>query len=197
MRLRILDEGHADSEREGIREWEQMAGSASDVTLALAYRPDFFGDPLNAWIQDVLREQSEWSVDERELVGAFTAHEHRCPFCAGAHGAAATLGLGADRVELALDQPDSPKLSAKLRAALALARDLVHGRGANAGECVAGLESAGVGRAGIEDVINDCAVFVVMARLALVFGFEGSADEHRREAEALAVTGYEEWRGES
>lgn len=197
MRLRILEEGHDVAEMEGIREWERMAGSASDVTLALAYRPDFFGDPLNAWIQRVLREESEWSVEERELIGAFTAHEHRCPFCAGAHGAAAALGLGRDRVRLALEQPDSPELNAKLRAALALVRDLVRDGGANAGERVAALEESGVSRAGIEDVVNDCAVFVVMARLALLFGFEGSDDEHRREAEALAVTGYAEWRRET
>lgn len=196
MRLSILDEGHADGEREGIREWERMAGSASDVTLALAYRPDFFGDPLNAWIQGVLREESEWRVEERELIGSFTAHEHRCPFCAGAHGAAAALGLGSERVALALEQPDSPELTPRLRAALALVRELVREGGANAGERVVALEAAGVSKAGIEDVVNDCALFVVMARLALVFGFEGSDDEHRREAEALAVTGYAEWRRE-
>jgi hypothetical protein len=33
-----------------------------------------------------------------------------------------------------------------------------------------------------------------MARLAPAFGFEGSPEGHRREAEALSITGYSEWR---
>ncbi|HSI80331.1 MAG TPA: hypothetical protein VK919_06725 [Solirubrobacterales bacterium] len=34
MRLRLLDDGHAPAEREGLREWEELAGTVSDVTLA-------------------------------------------------------------------------------------------------------------------------------------------------------------------
>jgi uncharacterized peroxidase-related enzyme len=194
MRLRMLHDGHARREREGLREWEQLAGEASDVTLALAYRPEFFGDPLNAWIQQVLRGESEWSVPERELIGAFAAHEHRCPFCAGAHGAVAALELGADRVRAALDDPEGSPMAGRVRAAFELVRLLVRDPAGLSAERIDRLRAEGVGEEGVEDAVNACAIFVLMARLALAFGFEGSPEGHRQEAEALSITGYSEWR---
>jgi uncharacterized peroxidase-related enzyme len=192
MRLRILDEGHSPEVKEGLAEWERLAGSASDVTLALAYRPAFFGDPINAWIQGVLRGDSHWSVGARELMGAFTANEHRCPFCAGAHGAAAALSMGEERVRAVLEGDDA-SMDADERAALDFIRKLVHEPAHVGPSDVERLRAAGVDAAGTEDVVNTCAAFVVMARLANAFGFEGAPDEHRREAEALEATGYAEW----
>jgi hypothetical protein len=51
-----------------------------DVVRATFYRPEFFGRPYNAWIQAVLRGDSEWTVGERELLAAFTSRLNRCPF---------------------------------------------------------------------------------------------------------------------
>jgi uncharacterized peroxidase-related enzyme len=192
MRLSILEDGHSGEIREALADWERLAGSASDVTRALAYRPEFFGDPVNAWIQGVLRGESTWDVGARELMAAFTADQHRCPYCAGAHGAAAALSIGAERVKDALEGGGTG-LEAAEHAALDLIRALVHEPG-RVGAAAARLRAAGVDIAAIEDVVNICAAFAVMARLANAFRFEGSPDEHRREAEALELTGYAEWR---
>jgi uncharacterized peroxidase-related enzyme len=193
MRLAILHDGHSPDVQAGLAEWEELAGSVSDVSLALAYRPEFFGDPLNAWTQEVLRGGSMWSVGERELMGAFAAYQHRCPFCAGAHSAVAALSMGGERVAAALEGGNA-ELSNRERPALDLIQKLVQGPAAIDAADGERLRAAGVDEAGIEDVVNTCAVFVVMARLANAFEFEGDPDEHRREAEALAITGYAEWR---
>lgn len=197
MRLRVLHDGHAPEERAGLREWEQLAGSVSDVSLALAYRPELFGNPISAWIEDVVRGESPWTVGERELFGAFTAHEHRCPFCTGAHSASAALALGDEPVEAALADPETAPLDEAGREALKLIRQLVQDPAAVEPSDFEPLRAAGVDQAGLEDVVNDCAIFVIMARLAEAFGFEGTPDEYRREAEALEVTGYafESWAG--
>ncbi len=51
-----------------------------DVVKALAYRPELFGGPYSAMIHELLRGDSDWSVGERELFAAFTAHLNKCPF---------------------------------------------------------------------------------------------------------------------
>jgi hypothetical protein len=51
-----------------------------DVVRVLLYRREFFGDRYSALIQDALRGPSEWSVGERELFAAWTAHLEACHF---------------------------------------------------------------------------------------------------------------------
>jgi len=197
MRLGVLHDGHAPEVRRGLEEWERLAGPPSDVSLALAYRPDFFGDPLNGWIDSVVRGDSEWSSGDRELMGAFTANEHRCPFCAGAHSAIAAISLGGERVEAVLEDIDSAPIGEGLRATLEFIRKLVHEPAQVGPGDAARVRAAGVGEEGLEDAVQVCAIFVVMTRFANAVGFEGTPDEFAREAEGLMVTGYAEWRGEA
>lgn len=51
-----------------------------DVVKVLNYRPELFGGPYSAMIHELLRGESDWSVGERELFAAFTAHLNKCPF---------------------------------------------------------------------------------------------------------------------
>jgi uncharacterized peroxidase-related enzyme len=196
MRLRVLHDGHAPPERRGLEEWERLAGPPSDVSLALAYRPEFFGDPLNAWIDPVVRGDSDWSTGERELMGAFTAREHRCPFCTGAHAAVAAISLGEDRVDAALADIDGAPIGEGLRATLEFIRKLVHEPAQLGPGDADRVRAAGVDRRALEDAVQVCAIFVTMARFANAVGFEGTTDVFAREAEGLEVTGYAEWRGE-
>jgi hypothetical protein len=62
-------------------ERESFAHNAPlDVVKALAYRPEFFGGPYSEMIHELLRGESAWSIGERELFAAFTAHLNKCPF---------------------------------------------------------------------------------------------------------------------
>jgi hypothetical protein len=52
----------------------------SDIGQALQYRPDLFGGPFSALLQNLMRGPSEWSVGERELFAAFSSSRRQCPF---------------------------------------------------------------------------------------------------------------------
>lgn len=51
-----------------------------DVVRTLMYRPEIFGKAYNAWLEDILRGPSKWSVWERELFAAFTSDRNQCVF---------------------------------------------------------------------------------------------------------------------
>jgi hypothetical protein len=62
-----------------LRGW-QVGGRVPDIVRTLIYRPKFFGDSYNAWIQAVMRGPSQWSVWERELFASFTSRRNACVF---------------------------------------------------------------------------------------------------------------------
>lgn len=51
-----------------------------DVVKTLLYRPDFFGKPYSAAVQQAMRGPSDWTVGERELFAAFTSRLNECHF---------------------------------------------------------------------------------------------------------------------
>ena len=52
----------------------------SDIRRILSYRPELFGQPFSACLQEVLRGPSEWSIGERELFAAFTSRKNQCTY---------------------------------------------------------------------------------------------------------------------
>lgn len=53
---------------------------APDVLRTLMYRPEFFGTPASALFQAALREESEWTVYEREAMASFVSGLNQCVF---------------------------------------------------------------------------------------------------------------------
>jgi hypothetical protein len=77
MRLEL----HHDPEAaEQIRELQERDGYASDISLALRYRPALFGKPFSELLQEVMKGPSEWTEAERELFAAFVSLRNQCPF---------------------------------------------------------------------------------------------------------------------
>jgi hypothetical protein len=66
--------------RARIEELRQRDGYVSDISLALRYRPELFGQPFGALLQDVMKGPSEWTEAERELFAAFVSARSQCPF---------------------------------------------------------------------------------------------------------------------
>jgi hypothetical protein len=63
-----------------IAELRERDGYVSDVSLALRYRPDLFGEPFSELLQEVMKGPSEWTEAERELFAAFVSLRNQCPF---------------------------------------------------------------------------------------------------------------------
>ena len=51
-----------------------------DVVKTLKYRPEFFGGPMGAVFQEVMRGPSEWSIGDRELMAAYVSNVNECEF---------------------------------------------------------------------------------------------------------------------
>jgi hypothetical protein len=63
-----------------IAELEERDGYVSDISLALRYRPELFGEPVSAYFQEVMKGSSDWNEAERELFAAFVSKLNQCPF---------------------------------------------------------------------------------------------------------------------
>jgi hypothetical protein len=51
-----------------------------DVVRTLTYRPELYGKAYNKWLHTIMREESRWTVGQRELFAAFTSRCNQCPF---------------------------------------------------------------------------------------------------------------------
>ena len=55
-------------------------GYVSDISLAIRYRPELFGQPFSDYLQEVMKGPSDWTEAERELFAAFVSKLNQCPF---------------------------------------------------------------------------------------------------------------------
>ena len=81
MRLEAVDHGHAPPEASVLDEIRERSGREPlGVIKTLLYRPELFGEPFSAALDEVMRGPSDWSAGERELFAAFTSRLNQCPF---------------------------------------------------------------------------------------------------------------------
>ena len=77
MRLALK---HAPEMQEQIDVLRERDGYVSDISLAVRYRPELFGQPFGELLQDVMKGPSDWTEGERELFAAFVSAQNQCPF---------------------------------------------------------------------------------------------------------------------
>jgi uncharacterized peroxidase-related enzyme len=160
----------------------------SDILKLMFYRRDFFGDPFTAWVEQVLRGPSEWTVGERELIAAFVSHLNRCRFCAGSHGAVATIAVGADVAAAVLADWRTAPVSPRLKAALGFAEALTLNPDA---ADASGLRDTGVSAEAANDVVHICAIFNTINRIADAVDFAVPDDTGQQDsAKILLRRGY-------
>jgi hypothetical protein len=82
MRLEVVDGGHAQAEAAILDQIAQTRGlpTASGVLKTLYYRPELFGRPFSAALDEAMRGPSDWSAGERELFAGFVSALNQCPF---------------------------------------------------------------------------------------------------------------------
>jgi hypothetical protein len=81
VRLAILDSGHAFGKKAllaFVRTVSRMP--VADIVKLVLYRPDFFGGPFSELVQETLRGPSQWSVADREMMGAYVSKVNDCEY---------------------------------------------------------------------------------------------------------------------
>ena len=81
MRLKKVERGHRLPQKLMLGMIRvKMRTRAPDVLRTVFYRPELFGKPYVACLQEVMRGPSDWSAGERELFAAFVSRTNQCPF---------------------------------------------------------------------------------------------------------------------
>ena len=81
MRLQAVERGHRVSQKLVMGMIRLTSGMrVVDIIRTIFYRPEFFGRPISAWTQAVMRGPSPWNVWERELFAAFVSRLNQCRF---------------------------------------------------------------------------------------------------------------------
>jgi hypothetical protein len=81
MRLQAVERGHRLPQKLIIAMIRLTSGlRVVDIIRTILYRPEFFGRPISAWTQAVMRGPSPWNVWERELFAAFVSSLNKCRF---------------------------------------------------------------------------------------------------------------------
>jgi hypothetical protein len=81
MRLQAVERGHRLPQKLIMAMIRLTSGlRVVDIIRTIFYRPEFFGRPISAWTQAVMRGPSPWNVWERELFAAFVSNLNKCRF---------------------------------------------------------------------------------------------------------------------
>ena len=132
-------------------------GGTPDVMLTLMYRNNFFGKQLIELFQEVMRNDSNLSVLQRELVAAATSKANQCPFCTTSHVTIASLAFGLTPNDESYYTRSSEELKAHVNSKDLLLMDFAEKMARNEvdieKEDIERLKQAGFTIADIEDVM--------------------------------------------
>jgi uncharacterized peroxidase-related enzyme len=148
-----------------------------DAARITFYRPDFYGTRAKRLTQAAMRDESAWSVADRELMAAYVSKLNDCPFCVGAHTATAAAAYGdKQRVAAVLADLDAAEIADELGATLRMLGTLTR-TGTLSGDDVRAVLAAGVTPEQIEDALAVAFAFNTTDRLANAFAFDVLDDE--------------------
>jgi uncharacterized peroxidase-related enzyme len=169
------------------------ADAAPGISGLLVQYPDT-GRPLRELVEALLRGPSTLSQGERELIASSVSWWNDCRFCHTSHGAAAaaSLGCGLELIDDIKAGLQSYPASPKLRALLAIARQVQQGGRHVAEATVAAARDAGATDREIHDTVLIAAACGMFNRY--VDGLATSAPDaneaYRAIGEKMARHGY-------
>jgi uncharacterized peroxidase-related enzyme len=172
MRLAILDSGHGFASKALFSLIRLLSRQpVPEPVKLMAYRGDFFGDPMKKVTHEAMRGPSAWSIGDRELMAAYVSKLAECQYCIKAHCAVSSRAYGdGAKVQAALADPASAPIDDGLRATLAMLRKLTLDGAVDSSD-MRELLAAGVSRAQIQDALAVAFAFYVTTRLANAFDF--------------------------
>lgn len=144
-------------------------------------------EPLIEYHERLLREESPFSVAERELLAAYVSAVNACRYCAGVHEATARR-FGVDERLLAqlLDDLATAPVAERLKPVFRYVRKLTETPARLTSEDVAAFYAAGWDDRALHDAVAVCALFNCMNRLVEGFGISATPEYFQVSAERLA-----------
>ena len=134
------------------------------ITGLLEYRKDS-AQPIRELTQLLLRGPSTLTEGERELIATVVSHNNECKFCTTAHTAAADLLLGeCDTSEKVKKDIESAPVSEKMKALLAIAKQVQQSGKSVTHESVQRAKQAGATDLEIHDTVLIAALFCLYNR---------------------------------
>jgi uncharacterized peroxidase-related enzyme len=145
--------------------------------------------PLLSFAQNILREESFLSSQDRECIAAFTSSLNSCKFCTGSHKVFA-LSVGANEEELGkiLSQEYS---DLKLAPVLDYVKKLTLNPSELNSQDVEKVINAGYSEDELKDAIVVCAAFNMFNRIVEGHGVEENSDTWDMSADMINKYGYD------
>ena len=146
--------------------------STVEALLAAYYRPEMLASNFFKMQHHLLRGPSEWSIEDRELIGAFVAVYLKCDFCMTVHSYLAEPNeKPIDRINRLVEDP-SDDIPPRLSAILPLLEKLTRQPWNVTQEDFDAASRAGLSRNEIEDAVMVCIDFNIGARFVNALGIE-------------------------
>ncbi len=150
------------------------------------------GRALVAYHEAVLRQPSELTVGERELIAALVSGLNSCNYCYGVHSrTAASFGLDEATIAAMVHDLDTAPVSEKLRPVLRYARKLTLEPSRLTDRDAQDVYAAGWSEQALHDAIQVACLFNFMNRLLDGHGVRGSEQVFVSRGKQLADDGYE------
>lgn len=169
-----------------------LPDSLPGIRGLLAFRPETAA-PLNALVDVLLRGPGTLSPGERELIATHVSCENECRYCRSIHGAVAAHDLGDEAlVAHAVRDPERAPLTEKIKALLAIARQVARG-GQHVTEAdIARARTAGATDLELHDTVLIAAAFCMFNRYVDGLGTwaPDDPDVYRQRAALIAAHGY-------
>ena len=155
-------------------------------------RPDQLG-PFSQLVNVLLRGPSSFTEGERELIGAFVSSTNDCPFCAGAHAAAAShLDIPESTLEALAADLETALVDERLKPVLRYVEKLTKTPYRMTQADADAVLAAGWDESALSDAVLICALFNMANRVVDGHGVDRATPREKLEEQGqiLAELGY-------
>lgn len=145
--------------------------------------------PLIEYHQQLLREESPFSVPERELIAAYVSALNACRYCAGVHAATARR-FGVDEAVLGqlIQNPSTADIPERMKPVFRYVKKLTETPAKLTSADVTEFFAVGWDDRALHDAVAICALFNCMNRLVEGFGISAAEDYFETSAGRLSST---------
>lgn len=149
------------------------------------------GRALVEYHSATLRQPSDLTPDQRELIAAYVSALNACQYCTGVHTVTAeAFGIPEGTVQALIDNVDTAPVDEKIRPILRYARKLTLEPAKMVQADADAVFAAGWTEQALHDAVNAICLFNFMNRLLEGHGIKGSIEIYAHRGQALMSDGY-------